>query len=568
MNRSAVTATPSANMCTRHPGYELTYFNSKEGRKQCLICIMHSSISEGGRERFCLKHPGYENSFYCYNDQKVCCEKCLNYHKKHKLESIALKAENLRERFDDYKVDFIDISQQWIAFYNEVKARKDTNESSIEATSKAIESIFDSLIQRLNKKKVEAVTEFKERAKKAMVEFDAKFAECETDVKDISQHTDDFNRLEELFKEGNNLEVILRSMELGIEDLIDNYCPFLKEKLEHHKEALEEIKDKTGYDYTVENKVSEKELNKFIDNVYAIKKISYKPKETDSQKPFEQPLSPPISDLPFKKEISSSIKELFLHKFDSKGSLWIYQNQMFTAIPFNHKIKDMKNPEKMKSFRSSSGHIFAFEDTNNTKTIYRYLPDSMTFDIAFTLPFAYTNITITENKEDFYIGGTAIESNAPQILYCDLATGDIEPISSGLSKLSEFLLVIVEHKYLYALELKSHKAYFTDITSPLTAKQETVFEWEEVAIKDSINVQLVSPLWVCEVENFIMIVGGNESALLDWKKGEVVGHVPLKDRDTFMDGLYTNGKEVWAFGRHGVHFYSVKSNKWTFILQN
>lgn len=566
LNRSTVSCNPAGNVCPKHPGYELTYFNSKEGRKQCLMCIMHSSVAEGGRERFCVKHPGYENSFYCYNDQKVCCEKCLNYHKKHKLESIALKAESLRERFDDYKGDFIDISQQWISFYNETKEKKDLAESNIEAAGKSIESVFDFLIQRLNKKKVEVVTEFRERARKTMTEFDAKFAECEADVKDISQHTDDFNRLEELFKEGNNLEVILRSMELGIEDLIDNYCPFLKEKLGHHKEIFEEIKGKTGSNYAVENKFNEKEFDKFVSSLFTIKSTDTKSKS------FEQPLSPPVADLPFKKLAEPSITDLFLHRLDPKGLLWVYQNQTFSSVPLAFKLKS-----PARSFRSSAGDIFAFECGAGTKTVYRYLPDAMAFDTAFTLPLPYTNLSIVENKGDLYMGGTsesAGETVLPQIFCCDPATGDIEAVGSGLPKLSNFVLATASRRYLYVLQLASQnpKAFRTDTTlaktSSSSAIKESLFDWEETSIANGDNLQLSPPLWTCELEDFIMIVGGNGSALFNWKKGQIVDRAKLEEADSLMDGIFTNGKEVWAYGSRGVHFYSLQTKKWSLIPQD
>ena len=584
MNKSTFTAAPSGNMCPRHPGYELTYFNSKEGRKQCIMCIMHSTSTDGGKERFCLKHPGYENSFYCYNDQKFCCEKCLNYHKKHKLESVALKAENLRERFDEYKSDFIDISQQWIGFYNEIKKKKDTIEADIEKSTNSIEAVYDAVIQKLNQRKMETVTEFKNKAKQAMKEFDGKFNECETDVKDISQHTDDFNKLEELFKEGNNMEVIMHSIEFGVEDLIDNYCPLLNEKLDKHKESFEELKEKTSSKFSVVSKFNEEALNKFIDNQFVIKA---------EKSNVLQPLSPPPADINLnKEEATKSIKreiteykeetksfphnedkkiiykkeekkyikkenieqkhgDLYLHKFDPNGIFWIYQAQTFKSVPFspNMESSGIKDPTKLKSFRSQSGDIYAFEDSSSgAKIIYKYLPDSMMFDIGFTLPFSYTKITITENKGDFYIGGLPCESTKgiplPQILLCDPNTSDIESISSGLPKLNEFILTSANSKYLYIIpvNMDNEKIYRADISSFSNSRSELIQElkelslnWEEVNIMNpnGCNIALEPPIWTCEVNDYIMILSGAGALMFNWDEGQIIDNIPLEESDKF-----------------------------------
>ena len=270
LNKSAIQPSSSIGKCPNHPKHELAYFNAKVGRKQCLMCIMHTTMAEGGKDRFCIKHPGFENSFFCNDDQKSCCQKCLCYHKRHKVESTALKAEMLKEKFEDYKRDFVDSSKQWKEYYNEVKVNKASYDKEINKAGKTIEDIFDKMINHLKKKKTEAVANFKKQAATKIKRICKEFDECGSELEEINRHNVESVELEELFKSDDNMEIVVKSTDLGIDELLDNYCEEIDEKLKNKKTKFDEIKNKISKKFLVQNNYKEAALNEFIEKQYTI----------------------------------------------------------------------------------------------------------------------------------------------------------------------------------------------------------------------------------------------------------------------------------------------------------
>ena len=247
----------------------------------------------------------------------------------------------------------------------------------------------------------------------------------------------------------------------------------------------------------------------------------------------------------------------------------------------------MKNPNaieswsEFKSFRSQNGEIFAFEGADKgTNTIYKYVPESMAFEVAFNLPFVYKKITMADNKRTLYIGGEPCEVpeevRPTQLLACDLTTGTIESIGFGLPKLAAFMLVIAKQKYLHVipLALYNEKIYKTDIESEKEIEGETgkehVLEWEAIAVKNpkNYNTQFIAPAWAVEVnDDYIMILTSKSSLLLAWKEDTITECAVLRQKDEFMDGVYKIEGQVCAYGKLGAHCYSIASGKWSFIPQ-
>jgi len=576
------------------------------------MCIMRASVAEGGKEkeRFCVKHPGYENAFYCANDQKVCCEKCLVYHKKHKVESIALKAESLRERFEDYKTDFVNVSKQWLGFYTNIKGKKESIEGEIDKTSKTIENLFDAMIEKLKKRKLDTVSTFKKKAWGMMQDFNDKFKECEGDVKDIHRRTEEYNELTQLFGSGDNMELITKAMELGVEDLLDNYCSMLQQKLEQHKEVFTDLKGRSNYTFTVVNNFNEEEVADFINKKFVVKIA----KAEKPEEPVQEDQAPPLSPEP--NEMLPEKEELVLHKFDGVNKmLWLYQNQTFSSTPLAVmkspskmlKASPSKNPaenididnwQELRSFRSSFGDIYAYEGTDKgTNIIYKYVPETMSFAPVFKLPFNYRKITMADLKDTIYVAGEPCEmsedSRPSQILAFDTANNTMESISNGIPKLGGFIICIVKQKYLYAVPLALHneKMYRADLQFAQDAKEalspsenvsveetkevkggikEHVLQWEPVVHKNPKNygIQLFAPAWAIEVsDDSFMIISSKGSLLFNWKEQQVTDFAVLKQKDDFNDGICRVDEQVYAFGKQGVHCYSIPSNKWSFVPQ-
>ncbi len=610
----SVIGTSSASMCPKHPGYGLDYFNAKEGRKQCLMCIMKSSVAEGGREkeRFCIKHPGYENSFYCANDQKVCCEKCLVYHKKHKVESIALKAATLREKFDDYKSEFVTVSKQWAGFYNGVKTKKDSIETEIDKASRSIETIFDAMLEKLKKRRTDTILTFKKKAWGMIQEFNEKYKECEAEVKDINRHSEEFNELAALFNSGDNMELITKAMELNVEDLVDNYCPALQQKLDQYRGVFTDLRGKTNYSFTVVNNFNEDEVAEFINKQFVVKIAkSEKPDEPLSGKESQmQPLSPEPNELaPVGESPPAGKDEPVLHKFDGSNKLlWTYQGQ-FATVP----LAVMKSPAKLarmspgkgtpqalenwddlRSQKLSFGDIFAFEEGDKgTNALYRYMPDTLLFSIAVTLPFNYRKLSLSDLNGKLYIGGEPCElsedTKPPQVLAFDMSTGTIESLGAGLPKLGPFVICIVKQRYIYAIPLALHngKAYRADLQAAQPAEdskeagtdaveeekmrlKERPVKWEPVSVKNpkNVNCQLFPPTWAVELgDEYIMLLTGKGSLLFDWKEEQITDFASLRQKDDFCDGVCRTVGQVAAYGKLGVHTYSLTTGKWSFVPQ-
>jgi len=604
-NRSTMSTGSSANMCSKHPGYELTYFNAKEGRKQCLMCIMRASVAESGKEkeRFCVKHPGYENSFYCTNDQKVCCEKCLVYHKKHKVESIALKAETLREKFDEYKTSFTNASKEWNIFYNTIKTRKDSVENEIEKTSKTIEDVFDAMIEKLKKRKLDSINSFKKKAWGMLQEFIDKYKECDSDIKDISKKNEEFGDLGQLFSTGDNMELITKAMELNLEDLMDNYCPFLDQKLDQHKKIFSELKSKSNYTFSIANNFNEEEVNDFINKQFVVKIA--KSEKPDLPENFVQPLSPEPGEStvhenspPLNEE---KAEDLTLHKFDAANKMiWLYQNQTFINSPLPimkspvkttksaTNVPKIENWNELRTYKSTSGETYGYEATDKgINTIYRYIPDTMSFEPVISLPYLYRKISILEQKGILYIGGEpceiAEEARFPPVLACDLLHGTVESLGSGLPKMSGFVLALAKQKYLYLIPLALHneKIYRTNLEKIKSEEKEELEEqksgikerhmtWEQIVYKNPKNLvtQLFAPVWTVEIsDDSILILTGKGSLVFNWKDASFIEYSNLKQKDEFTDGAYKVDDQVCAYGKLGVHSYSITTGKWNFIPQ-
>jgi hypothetical protein len=145
MDKSISERIKEGKYCIKHPGQALNFISAVDGSKKCAMCILQESEmgNDGIKDKYCQKHPGFEKLFFCEEDMKGVCEKCLNHHKGHNVNTIALKSRDLKNGFDSFKEDYINITQKWIDYYEELRDKKGSIDDKIETTIDKIESIFN-----------------------------------------------------------------------------------------------------------------------------------------------------------------------------------------------------------------------------------------------------------------------------------------------------------------------------------------------------------------------------------------------------------------------------------------
>ena len=203
-------------------------------------------------------------------------------------------------------------------------------------------------------------------------------------------------------------------------------------------------------------------------------------------------------------------------------------------------------------------------------------------EVAFTLPVKYKKIAIAQNNDVLYIGGETAEESAPQIVSCNISTKEIESISGGMQKLTEFVISMLGGKYLYILPLNlgGEKIYRTDITAPKpnesseeskSSIKEIIFEWEAIDAANPNNCasQVTAPAWSFEIaEDTIIVFSGSESILFNTKDSQIINHSAIEQKDIFMHSAWKNDKQVCSYGNQGIYIYSIADNKWGFKPQS
>ena len=285
----SIEISPSKNHCRKHPTYELIYFNAKEGRKECAMCIiMHQNIKDkekSATHRFCIKHPGYENSFFCIDDSKCICEKCFNFHKNHKIESVILKTQELRNQYTEFKENFSDISKRWLEYEGLIKSKNSQINEEINRTVKRIEGMFEEVIERVSKRKVEIVKSFRNKAAGIFKDYNEKIEEYDVEINDLHTKSQEIIQMNELLYSEDNVETLTKAMELNLDNIFTSYNKTSLDKLRRFQSVFESMRSKTNYTFQFTNNFNENALVDLINKQYVVKLIKT---ERDKEKSFEE----------------------------------------------------------------------------------------------------------------------------------------------------------------------------------------------------------------------------------------------------------------------------------------
>eukprot|EP00829_Urostomides_striatus_P017507 TRINITY_DN6072_c0_g1_i2.p1 TRINITY_DN6072_c0_g1~~TRINITY_DN6072_c0_g1_i2.p1 ORF type:complete len:203 (-),score=54.53 TRINITY_DN6072_c0_g1_i2:105-713(-) len=198
----------------------------------------------------------------------------------------------------------------------------------------------------------------------------------------------------------------------------------------------------------------------------------------------------------------------------------------------------------------------------------------------------YKRITIANSNQSLIIGGEPIEwteeVHPPQLFRFEPANQNLEAIGEGLPKLGSFVVYVLKQKHIFVipLTLVGGKIYMADLESEQPSNEagleeqkeikQARLDWKVITLKNPkvYSTQMFAPAWGIDVsDDSLMIMSNKGSLIFNWKEEEITGYATHKQKDEFNDGVYKDDKSIYAFGKQGVHTYSIASNKWSFAPQ-
>lgn len=577
-------SSPSKSMCPKHQGYEQIYFNSKEGKRQCLLCILNENKGSPvkDKERFCIKHNGYENLFFCYNDKKAFCEKCLIYHKEHQVQAIALKSMYLKEDYRNFKTQFDLISINWANFCEKLKSRKRRIDKNIDKTVQEIQKIFDTTIEKIKDQKSITIAEFKGKSNEIFKEFYELFSRTNAHMKEIIIKTEEIrHEFNSAFsKQGNPIDLIQFSIDKNVDDLFSHFCESKSVEFEKEKLIYEKVKSLVKIPYKIENEFNVSELIDYINKQFVIKLSNDALEENSIDELSENEKADKQKNL-----ISSTmnsnklidISKVKMHRFDKDSKKMIYfsdSNKEEIEVDVNSLCTKISNnvdaaldiSGDVKTYRLEDEKIIAYAIP--TQTMFIFNETTKCFEPFINLKAKMKKISITQIQDKIYIYGENAEEDSresPNLLAIDLSRKQIQEITN-LSRIGSYTLCNLNNKILVAIphQINTQKLILFNLENVYNEDQFAP-STEQVSIKipTNLSISVNSNSYAISInESEIAIFTVKGIAILDVQQGIFEDLHPYKTNDEFNDGIYLSGMYVQATGRSGLHSFSLASKRW------
>ena len=288
--------------------------------------------------------------------------------------TVALASRGLQRDFEEFKVEYVRISQNWISLYDDIRRKKEKVDNEIENTSIKLEKIFSDLIKKIEERKEELIRTFKSKAHDVFRDFSEEYETYVGALNNIKKKNLEIDELEDLFKTSNDFDLVKENHLRSTSNLFREYCPELEEQLGGFRERFGFLQKKMNYNFSFQSTIDEDKIADFLHQHIKIKvKMSEEspqpatPAEGEEEKVANggSPESSP-SPAPAAQNTASS-ESVLVHRVEKlKKMLYMYDDGNFTELPFNDKALvengEGELEETKAAFAADCRSLFAKED--------------------------------------------------------------------------------------------------------------------------------------------------------------------------------------------------------------
>lgn len=477
---------------------------------------------------------------------------------------------------------------------------KENFEFEVEKTSKAIENYFEELIKKLEDSKKKYIEAFKLRAKGEMKDFLDEYDNFIAFYTNVKHKQEDITALEQLYDSSNDFDIVKESAFRQSDLMFKDFCPEYSTSLNELKEKYEQIEKKANYTFHFQTNTDDEEI---VSNVHKNIKIKMKLEDLDdnseenkSEGEGNEEVVETISKSKPKAETGHTgpltFKSLYrIDKIKKKMHMFDFSNKQISTTTYSepapddlqNKELDVRNMGKVqrgllapdsKSCWLDTGEIFAFGSSEVKFSDFLYYIDWTEIGECFKLEKKRKKISCVAHKNYIYFTGEFenININRSTLERYDAEKHVFEEIY-GLNKQSNYILCIMNNRYLYAFpcSINSYKVLALDLDRLQECNEEEKKgcfkgEWLKYSPKNPNNINLYLSYKSCAIQisyNEIFISSLKYGYIYNTETHQFTGQYNFAIDDEFYDGFYLKDKVLYGFGTKGVHKFDLVLKKWT-----
>ena len=405
--------------------------------------------------------------------------------------------------------------------------------------------------------------------------------------------------MEQLFENSNDFDIVRESVFRQSSFLFKEFWPEFNTHLAGFKEKYNQTEQKANYSFHFETTSNDEEIiNSIHKNIKIKMKLEGENEEEESKSEGEGKDEEIVetSNLPKTKEETGhttqpSFKSLYrIDKCKKKMHQYDFNSKQVNSTTYNESSKEIDQEQDKKDIGNAHnelllndsrswcldwGEIYAFGASETKFSDFLWKVDWTELEECNKLPVKRKKISCVSHKNYIYFTGEFenINTNRATLERYDTEKQVYEEIY-GLNKQSNYLLCIVNNRFLYAFpcSINSYKILVLDLDRLQEIKiddKENCFkgEWLKFSPKNPNNINLY-----LSYKSSIIQISNNELFLSSLKYGYIynidthqfTGQYNFAWDDEFYDGFLLKDRVLYGFGSKGIHKFDLLLKKWTF----
>lgn len=489
-----------------------------------------------------------------------------------------------------FKTDFATLNKNWEEVHSGFQSKKDNFDFEVDKVCDQIDSHFSDLIRKLEESKKRYIEAFKLRAKDELKDFLGEYDSFNAYYANVKQKSEEIEHIEDIYKNSSDFDLVKENLIRQNDEMFKGFCPEYSKNLDDFKKKFDEIEKNSSYTFHFSTATKDEEI---INNVHKNIKIKMKIEDKDDMEEIktEQPNNEEVVkkgnikgdtgtkyNLTFKQlyKIEKTNRKLIVFDFKAKKAIKMsyteptpdeHNNAEMNVRNMSQIVRGVLSPDS-KSCSLDCGDIYAFGASETKFSDCMYTVDGSELEECQNLPVKRKKISCVACKEFVYFTGEFenINVNRASLERYDTEKQVFEQIY-GLNKQSNYILCIVDNRYLYAFpcSINTYKVLVLDLEH-LSAYKDSDKEhcykgdWLKFSPKNpnNINLYLSYKSSAAQIsKNEVFISSLKYGYIYNTETHQFTGQYNYAADDEFYDGFYLKDHILYGFGTKGIHKFDL-----------